>query len=203
MMMTIKTIATDFIAFCKGVKMYNAYMKPYKAQIREEFRKSVYTFNGVKLYYSPTLLKATGAGVLATSWSIKGYCIAMDDYFKTMEEDEQLFFLYHELGHIRCGHIWEHAKKWYQTFIALSTGKTVIEASRLLEEELEADAFALEHTDYATAIKGLYKISTIAANKEEIDVRCEALGIEKPKRRSIWNITSIFTDAPVISIEDI
>ena len=103
--------------------------------------------------------KAGCFDIVTTVYTGKSAIYVTSDMLEALQEGgvEERFELYHELGHIHCGH--------YESGVEDDGGQP--DEQRLLNEEKEADAFAASEIGGQTALEALRSMLTIRAQVDK------------------------------------
>ena len=124
------------------------------------------TVNGIELFTSKDFGLVLMGGVCSTVLDGYGHSIIVSKMLKDfLTEDELFAVIFHELGHIYCGHL----------DVQGYAGEVIIRE----DFEKEADRFACNYADPAVLLKALEKLSKLVLRPEFSSVLVKKLGLIK------------------------
>lgn len=108
----------------------------------------------VQIIYNPYMVVANGWAIAGCyTDSVEQIVVFVDDDYMQLSKEAQKFVFYHEIGHIACWH-------------------SFTDASRILDYEYEADAYAVSKCCNVDAVQVLTELLSYAPQaKEEIQKR--------------------------------
>ena len=189
-MRKLKTFIIGAITLTKAYKGVN--LDPKKAELVKVVRDGNKTIN---IYHMPDINKMQICYGAMFRHGITNKCfIAVDDALLASDQWFIDAIIGHEVGHCVLGHkkmhLWQSIKYIYNTCITAgrATGNYSYQSiitqrimdDRQLQEELEADQFAVEYAGKESVVLMLNHFNNIMPNNEEVKARYENITGEKP-----------------------
>lgn len=160
----VKGVLSDTIGMVKG-----------QIEVRSRFKlfDDVVRVGDFEVIHDHALVRARGSKIAFVIYLMGRYYYVVDDLFFTLSADAQLVVLYHERGHVECGHLLLEAKE-----VNKLQGNRLYKAffyGEVSYMELEADAYAVSVVGVERVVLALYEVMGLLEFTLEFELRVSSL----------------------------